>query len=62
MDCNGLFNIGQKNLEALKNSLGDHDLEIYHEAVGGTKGRAISLEIGSGTSIIKTMGEGEEKV
>jgi chemotaxis protein CheD len=62
MDQTGVFNIGHKNLEALKNSLGDHDLEIYHEAVGGTNGRAISLEIGSGTSIIKTIGEGEEKV
>ena len=62
MDQTGVFNIGQKNLEALKNSLGDHDLEIYHEAIGGTNSRAISLEIGSGTSIIKTIGEGEEKV
>ncbi len=62
MDQTGVFNIGQKNLEALKNSLDDHDLEVYHEAIGGTNSRAISLEIGSGTSIIKTIGEGEEKV
>ncbi len=62
MDQTGVFNIGQKNLEALKNSLDDHDLKIHHEAIGGTRSRAISLEIGSGTSIIKTIGEGEEKV
>ena len=62
MDQSGVFNIGQKNLEALKIILGDHDVKIYHEAVGGIKSRTISLEIGSGRSIIKTFGEGEEKV
>jgi chemotaxis protein CheD len=62
MDQTGVFNIGQKNLEALKNSLGDYNVEIHHEAIGGTKSRAISLEIGSGQSIIKTFGEGEKKV
>jgi chemotaxis protein CheD len=62
MDQSGVFNIGQKNLEALKTNLGDHDLKIHHEAVGGIQSRTISLEIGSGRSIIKTFGEGEEKV
>jgi chemotaxis protein CheD len=62
MDQSGVFNIGQKNLEALKSNLGDHDVKIHHEAVGGIKSRTISLEIGSGRSIIKTFGEGEEKV
>ena len=62
IDQIGVFNIGQKNLEALKNSLADYDVKIHHEAIGGTQSRAISLEIGSGRSIIKTYGEGEEKV
>jgi chemotaxis protein CheD len=62
MDQTGVFNIGQKNLEALKASLGDFDVKIHHEAIGGTKSRTISLEIGSGRSIIKTYGEAEEKV
>ena len=62
MDQSGVFNIGQKNLEALKTNLGDHGVKIFHEAVGGIKSRTISLEIGSGRSIIKTFGEGEEKV
>ena len=62
MDQTEVFNIGQKNLEALKTCLGDYDVKIHHEAVGGSKSRTISLEIGSGASIIKTFGEGEEKV
>ena len=62
MDQTGVFNIGQKNLEALKACLDAFDVKVHHEAIGGTKSRTISLEIGSGTSIIKTFGEGEEKV
>jgi len=62
MDQTGVFNIGQKNLEALKTCLDDYEVKIHHESIGGTKSRAISLEIGSGRSIIKTYGEGEEKV
>jgi len=62
MDQTGVFNIGQKNLEALKTSLADYDVKIHHEACGGTQSRAISLEIGSGRSLIKTYGEGEEMV
>jgi len=62
MDQTGVFNIGQKNLEALKISLGDYDVKIHHEAIGGTQTRTICLEIGSGASIIKTFGEGEETV
>ncbi len=62
VDQTGIFNIGQKNLDALKSNLGDHGIKIHHEAVGGSKSRTICLEIGSGKSIIKTLGEGEEKV
>ena len=61
MDQTGVFNIGQKNLKALKTCSGEHDVKIHHEAVGGTQSRTISVEIGSGRSIIKTFGEGEEK-
>jgi chemotaxis protein CheD len=62
MDQTGIFNIGQKNLEALKACLGDYNVKIHHEAVGGIKSRTLCLEIGSGRSIIKTFGEGEEAV
>jgi len=62
MDQTGVFNIGQKNLEALKTCLDGYDVKIHHESSGGTQSRTISLEIGSGRSIIKTFGEEEEKV
>ena len=62
MDQTGVFNISQKNLEALRTTLGKYHVKIHHEAVGGTSSRTISLEIGSGASIIKTFGKGEQKV
>jgi chemotaxis protein CheD len=62
MGQTGIFNIGRKNLEALKATLGEYNLKVHHEATGGTKNRTISLEIGSGKSIIRTFGEGEERI
>ena len=62
LDQNGAFNIGQKNLAALKARLDAYNLRIYHENTGGTNSRTLSLEIGSGCSSIKIFGEGEEKV
>jgi chemotaxis protein CheD len=62
LDQTVAFNIGQKNLEALKAGLATYNLEIYHENIGGTNSRTLSLEIGSGCSSIKIFGEGQEKV
>ncbi len=62
LDHTEAFNIGQRNLEALKASLDTYNLTIYHENTGGTNSRTLSLEIESGCSSIKIFGEGEEKV
>ena len=56
------FNIGQKNFEMLKTCLCRYDLKIFHEDIGGTFSRTLSLEIGSGFSCIKIFGQGEVKV
>ncbi len=62
IDQNGVFNIGERNHEALKKALANHDLKIHHEDIGGTTSRTLSLEIGSGCSCIKLFGQGEVKV
>ena len=62
MDQTGTFNVGQKNCEALKTSLETYNLEVHHESLGGTSSRTLSLDIGSGCSCIKILGQGEEKV
>ena len=62
MDQTGMFNIGQQNYEALKNNLATYDLAIHHEDIGGTNSRTLSLEIGTGSSCIKSFGLPEVKV
>ena len=62
MDQTSAFNIGQKNVEALKICLAGYDLRAHHENIGGTSSRTLSLEIGSGCSCIKIFGQGEVKV
>ena len=43
MDQTGMFNIGEKNYEALKNGLANYDVSIHHEDIGGTNSRKLSL-------------------
>lgn len=62
LDQPDAFNIGLKNLEAVKACFDAYHLKIYHENTGGTHSRTLSLEIGSGCSSIKIFGEGQEKV
>jgi chemotaxis protein CheD len=62
LDQTDAFNIGLKNLEALKSRLDEYNLKIQHENTGGTNSRTLSLDIGSGCSAIKIFGEGEKKV
>ena len=62
LDQSEIFNVGQKNIDALKSGLNAHHLKIYHENTGGSYSRTLSLEISSGCSSIKILGAGEEKV
>ena len=62
LDQTDAFNIGLKNITALKTCFDACKLKIHHENTGGSNSRTLSLEIGSGCSSIKIFGEGEEKV
>ena len=62
LDQTSIFNIGKKNYEALKSSLANYNLKIFHEDIGGTSSRTLSLQIGSGCSTIKIFGQGEMKI
>ena len=55
------FNIGLKNYRAVKSFLSHNNLKIHHEDIGGSAKRALSLDIGSGCSIIQIAGQGEVK-
>ncbi|CAB1062519.1 hypothetical protein D1BOALGB6SA_7296 [Olavius sp. associated proteobacterium Delta 1] len=62
LDQANAYNIGLKNIEALKARFNAYNLRIHHENTGGSNSRTLSLEIGSGCSSIKIFGEREEKV
>lgn len=62
MNQTEMFNIGQKNLEALKAMLDNYGLKIHHENSGGISSRSLSLEISTGCSSIQIFGEGQERV
>jgi chemotaxis protein CheD len=62
MNQTAMFNIGQRNLEALKSGLDRYRLKIHHENSGGTSSRTLTLEIASGCSSIEIFGSGREQV
>jgi chemotaxis protein CheD len=62
LDQTSDFNIGLKNYQALISILSRKNLILHHKDIGGSQRRTLSLEIGSGCSIIQTVGQGEVRV
>ena len=62
LDQTSDFNLGLKNHRAVTSILSCNRLSIDHEDIGGCSRRMLSLDIGSGSSIIKTPGREEVKV
>jgi chemotaxis protein CheD len=62
LDQTADFNIGLKNYRAITSILSRKNLIIYYEDIGGSSKRTLSLDIGSGCSIIQIAGQGEVKV
>ena len=62
MDQRAEFNIGLKNHEAAAAFLMNNNLSIDHEDVGGISRRTLSLDIGSGSNIIQTLGQKEVQI
>jgi chemotaxis protein CheD len=59
LDQKGPFDIGQRNLLALRRILQAHQIPIQHEVVGGQFYRALRLELQSGRIRIAIPGHGE---
>ena len=62
LDQTADFNIGLKNYQAITSILSRENLSIHYEDIGGSTKRTLSLDIGSGSNIIQTAGQGEVKV
>jgi chemotaxis protein CheD len=48
LDEKGIFNIGQKNEEVLRQVLGGFHLRLHEESLGGSVSRTVGLEVASG--------------
>ncbi|OIP50293.1 MAG: chemotaxis protein CheD [Deltaproteobacteria bacterium CG_4_10_14_3_um_filter_60_8] len=62
LDSAGVFNIGKRNYLVLREMFWKNKVMIAKEDVGGTVNRTISLDIGSGLTILKTSGQGEAEI
>ncbi len=51
------FNIGARNVEAVKSALSRLGVPILAADVGGSRGRTLSIHLGSGTVLVRMAGE-----
>ena len=58
LDPNGMFNIGKRNILAMRKLFWQNGVTMGATALGGSVNRTISLEIKTGTVLLKTSGEG----
>ncbi|MEE9255928.1 MAG: chemotaxis protein CheD [bacterium] len=58
LDPSGVFNIGKRNLLAVKKFLWKHRLGAVAEDVGGTISRTVTVEIDTGKVTINSAGRG----
>ncbi len=59
MDSAGVFNIGKRNYEILTRMFARNNIKIAKQDIGGNVNRTVSLEIGTGTTMLKVSGRGE---
>lgn len=59
MDAAEVFNIGKRNYMILRQMLWKNKVMIAKEDIGGTVNRTISLNVGTGQTILKVSGRGE---
>lgn len=59
MDTGGVFNIGKRNYEILTRMFQKNNIRIDKEDIGGNVNRTVSLEVGTGVTMLKVSGRGE---
>jgi chemotaxis protein CheD len=58
MDESGIFDIGKRNYMALRKIFWKNKVMISKEDIGGVSNRTVSLDIGTGVTILKVSGKG----
>ena len=59
MDAAGVFNIGKRNFEILTRMFAKNNIQIAKQDIGGNVNRTVSIDVNSGTTILKVSGRGE---
>ena len=59
MDPNSFFNIGKKNLLAIKKALWANQMGAIAEDVGGVIGRTVSVEVNTGRVLVSNVTQGQ---
>ncbi len=62
LDDNGVFNIGQRNLQRLTDLLQAHGLSVQAAQVGGLVSRTMYLNVSSGEVRLKISGQASETI
>jgi chemotaxis protein CheD len=62
LDQKGLFNIGKRNCAVLRKLFWKNNVMIEFEDVGGNVNRTLKLEVGTGTTWLKTSGNGLRRI
>jgi chemotaxis protein CheD len=62
LDQKGFFNIGKRNYTLLRKLFWKNNVMIDFEDVGGNVNRTLKLEIGTGTTWLKTSGNGIRRI
>lgn len=58
LDPNGMFNIGKRNILAMRKMFWQNGVTMGATALGGTVNRTVSLDMKTGSVLLKTSGEG----
>ncbi len=61
-DKSSVLNIGQRNIDAVKESLRKFSIRITSEDVGGSVGRTITFDSGNGQLSIRSLGQGTKVI
>ncbi|MCL4370472.1 MAG: chemotaxis protein CheD [Chloroflexi bacterium] len=56
------FNVGERNVEAVKAVLGMHRVPLVRADTGGSRGRTLSVHLASGKIMVRTIGENETEL
>ncbi|MGI5836424.1 MAG: chemotaxis protein CheD [Chloroflexota bacterium] len=56
------FNIGERNIHAVKAAMERHGISLVNADIGGNRGRTMALHVGTGRTTVRIIGEKEKEL